>query len=104
MKLIIDTIKRGKYHYKIMNKRVLCTQKGNKWLYQKIISSANVWGSIKKNKDDDNSNETDYIHDTMHKGKWTCPDITPPSVMEECGNMKHNDNNYNETDPGLDTM
>ena len=24
--------------------------------------------------------------------------------MEECGNMKHNDNNYNETDPGLDTM
>ena len=41
--------------------------------------------------------------DTMKRGKVTCTNITSLSMMEECGNKNHNDNNKKETDTSLDT-
>ena len=37
-------------------------------------------------------------------GKQTCPNITSPDMMEECGDTKHNDNNDNETDTSMKTL
>ena len=35
-------------------------------------------------------NEIDASQNTTNKGEYTCTDITPPSMMEECGNKKYN--------------
>ena len=47
----------------------------------------------KKKHNDNNDNGSDASMDTTNKGKETFPDTTSPSMMEEFGNNKHNDNN-----------
>ena len=42
--------------------------------------------------------------DTLYKETEKSPDITSPSMMEECVNQEHDDNNKNETGVNINNM
>ena len=44
----------------------------------------------KKRDNDNNKNERDDSLDNINNLKETCLDITSPSMMDQCGNNKHN--------------
>ena len=87
-----------------MNKRVPFTQKEKNDFIGKLDKITQYdGGKWKKEHDDSHDNVTDNSIDHTKEVKRTSPDIKSPDMMEECEDMKHNDNNNNEIETSLDT-